>query len=291
MDILHVIVLALLQGITEFLPISSSAHLILPKELLGWPDQGLAFDVAVHVGTLGAVLIYFRQDVSKLIQGWFYSLKHWPWKTLSSRSLSDSSSNLNLQEQRRESEYYSRLSWLIIVATIPAGLFGLFFGELIEAHLRSIAVIATTTIAFGLLLAFADKRVSNRNSLLKMSVRVALIIGVAQALALIPGTSRSGITITAALLLGFSREDSARFSFLLSIPIIILSGGFKGLDLMLQASDVDWISMILGIVVSAISAYLCIYYFLNFINRLGMMPFVYYRLALGALLFSMLAFG
>lgn len=278
MDIIHVVVLALLQGVTEFLPISSSAHLILPKELLAWPDQGLAFDVAVHVGTLLAVVIYFRQDVAKLVLGWFGSFASWPW------SVSVSSAVGN---ERGE---YGKLAWLIIIATIPAGLVGLLFGDFIEQHLRSMSVIATTTIVFGLLLAFADKRVSGQSSLFKMTVRVALIIGFAQALALIPGTSRSGITITAALLLGFSRDDSARFSFLMSIPVIVLSGGLKGLEL-LSVEGVDWLSIGLGALISSVSAYLCIYYFLSFINRLGMMPFVYYRLALGAVLVAIIVFS
>ena len=274
MDIIHVIILALLQGITEFLPISSSAHLILPKEILGWPDQGLAFDVAVHIGTLSAVVMYFRRDVRKLLGAWFTSFSQWPWANGAAVN---------------ETQDYGKLAWLIILATIPASLFGLLCGDLIEQHLRSMSVIATTTIAFGLLLGFADKRVSGHRPLLLMSVKLALIIGIAQALALIPGTSRSGITITAAILLGFSREDSARFSFLMSIPVILLSGGFKGLDL-IGAEYVDWFSIGLGVVISAVSAYLCIYYFLAFINRLGMMPFVYYRLVLGAILIALVAY-
>lgn len=302
MDILHVIILALLQGITEFLPISSSAHLILPKELLGWPDQGLAFDVAVHVGTLLAVLTYFRNDVYKLIQGWFHSFLQWPWgnhadietiietTTANNTQGNDAfkSSSISVPPTLlKERFYYGRLAWLMIIATIPAGLFGLFLGDFIEENLRSITVIATTTIIFGLLLAYADKRVEHKRTLFTMSVGFALFIGVAQALALIPGTSRSGITITAALLLGFSREDSARFSFLLSIPVIVLSGGFKGLDLA-QTAQVDWFAMVLGVLISAASAYLCIYCFLSFINRLGMMPFVYYRLILGGILVAIL---
>lgn len=264
MDLIHVIILALIQGITEFLPISSSAHLILPKELLGWPDQGLAFDVAVHVGTLSAVLIYFRKDVIQLINGWCLSAI--------GKGTNDD----------------GRLAWLIVAATIPAALFGLIMNDIIEAHLRSTLVIAITTIVFGLLLALADRRADRAvRGLGSMTLRAALIIGIAQAMALIPGTSRSGITITAALLLGFMRVDAARFSFLLSIPIILLSGGYKGLGLIGEA-NVDWMSLIVGVVVSAVSAYVCIYYFLSFINRIGMMPFVYYRLVLGGILVLML---
>ena len=256
MDIVQIVVLALIQGITEFLPVSSSGHLILPKELLGWPDQGLAFDVAVHVGTLAAVLIYFRKDIGAIIVGGF--------KTLGG-NFSDPS---------------GRLAWMIVVATIPAGLVGLLTSDFIEQNLRSMAVIAATTIIFGLLLGLADARKTGVKDIFEIGLLAAFIIGCAQAMALIPGTSRSGITITAALFLGFSRDASARFSFLMSIPIIILSGGFKSLEL-IGEQQVDWQALAIGIVVSSVSAYLCIHYFLSFINRIGMMPFVYYRLLLG----------
>lgn len=259
MDTLQVIVLALIQGITEFLPISSSAHLILPKEILGWPDQGLAFDVAVHVGTLAAVLIYFRQDIGRLLLGFTQSLI---------------GKGMNQD---------ARLAWYIIAATVPAALAGLILDDFIESNLRSTAVIAATTILFGLALAVADRRTGD-STLATMTLKVALVIGFAQALALVPGTSRSGITITAALFLGFTRSDAARFSFLLSIPIILLSGGYKGLQLVLESSQVDWGAIGLGVLLSAVSAYLCIHYFLSFINRLSMMPFVIYRLLLGVFL-------
>lgn len=263
MDIVHVILLALIQGITEFLPISSSAHLILPSQLLGWPDQGLAFDVAVHVGTLTAVVIYFRKDIIAIINGWF------SW----------------LFGRGATSE--SRLGWCIIAATIPAGLAGLLFNDFIEENLRSSQVIATTTIVFGIVLAVADRMPRLTRELGQITLMAALVIGLAQAMALIPGTSRSGITITAALFLGFYRTDAARFSFLLSIPIIVLSGGYEGLKLVMSDSTVDWFAILVGTLVSGISAYFCIHYFLSFINRLGMMPFVVYRLALGVLLFAL----
>lgn len=264
MDIFQVIVLALIQGITEFLPISSSAHLILPKELLGWPDQGLAFDVAVHLGTLSAVLVYFRQDIVQLADGW-------------GRSVIGQGMNED-----------AKLAWLIAAATLPACIFGYLLDDIIENHFRSISVIAATTIVFGIALAVADRFHGDR-SLKQMTLSLALIIGVSQAIALIPGTSRSGITITAALFLGFSRVEAARFSFLLSIPIILISGAYKGLGLLSEA-NVDWLSLAVGLVISAVSAYLCIHYFLSFINRLSMMPFVIYRLLLGvgliAIIFS-----
>jgi undecaprenyl-diphosphatase len=259
MDTLHIIVLALIQGITEFLPISSSGHLILPSGLLGWPDQGLAFDVAVHVGTLLAVLTYFRQTIIDIGSAWltgFYKPDQTP---------------------------NSKLGWFIILATIPAGLAGLVFDDFIETHLRTTLVIALTTILFGLLLGWADYigQLSKQHDITQLTINIVLIIGFAQAIALIPGTSRSGITITAALFCGLHRQSAAQFSFLISIPIIALSGGYKALQL-LGEPITYWNDLFLGIAVSAISAFICIFYFMKFINRIGMIPFVIYRLILGA---------
>lgn len=258
MDIFQIVVLALIQGLTEFLPISSSAHLILPSQLLGWQDQGLAFDVAVHVGTLIAVMVYFRADIVVLIRAWC--------KGLTGQKSQESS-----------------LAWAIIIATIPAGLAGLLCKDFIEANLRSIAVIAITTIVFGLLLGWADKKGIRVRALDTLKLPDALLIGIAQAVALIPGTSRSGITMTAALMLGFDRVAASRFSFLISIPIIVLSGAFEGLEL-IKTGGVVWSDLIIGTALSAISAWICIYYFLKMINRIGMMPFVIYRLILGVAL-------
>lgn len=259
MDLLQIISLALLQGITEFLPVSSSAHLILPSELLGWPDQGLAFDVAVHLGTLTAVITYFRKDIALLLTSWFG------------------------QFAGKGSDEHSRLGWFIIAATIPAGLAGLLFKDFIAIYLREAWIIGVTTLVFGGFLWWADRGNQGTKNIAQITLKTAIIIGCAQAIALIPGTSRSGITITAALFLGFSRQDSARFSFLISIPIIVLSAALIGLDL-IASKSVDWFAMIIGTIVSGVSAYLCIYYFLAFINRLGMLPFVIYRFFLGVVL-------
>lgn len=264
MEPLHVIVLALIQGLTEFLPISSSAHLILPSQLLGWPDQGLAFDVAVHVGTLVAVVAYFRRDLLAMTTGWFGQF--------GSAGLNDD----------------GRLAWLILLATVPVGVAGLLFHDMIGDYMRSMLVIAITTIVFGLALGWADFRSSHSRQLLQMTWQLALIIGCAQALALIPGTSRSGITMTAALFLGFSRSDAARFSFLLSIPVIFLSGLLEGISL-IGVDDVPWGSILAGGLIAGVTAYLTIHFFLSFIKRLSMMPFVIYRLALGAILLLMVA--
>ncbi|KFZ30230.1 UDP pyrophosphate phosphatase [Pseudidiomarina salinarum] len=259
MSTFEAIILALIQGITEFLPISSSAHLILPSQVLGWEDQGLAFDVAVHVGTLLAVIAYYRKDVGELTAGWFAS-----W--------------------RGQHNEYSRLAWLLIWATVPAGLAGLFGAGLIEDYTRSALVIAITTIVFGLVLWYADVRASDRAGIHSLTLRQAILIGIAQAVALIPGTSRSGITMTAGLLIGLKRVDAARFSFLLSIPVIIMAGGYQGLKLAQQPEPVAWLAVISGMLVSFVAAYLCIHYFLKVIERMGMLPFVIYRLILGAVL-------
>lgn len=263
MDIVQVVFLAIIQGLTEFLPISSSAHLILPSAIFGWVDQGLAFDVAVHVGSLAAVLCYFRHDVRELVTHWCRSLCG------------------------GEKTPESRLGWQLILATIPAGIAGLLLGDFIEQHLRSIAVIATTTILFGLILGGADYFGRRQKDLHQFTWKSALFVGCAQALALIPGTSRSGITITAALALGFDRTSAARFSFLLAIPVIVLSGGYKAVQLA-QLQLVPWADIIIGTLLSAITAYLCIHLFLAWINRIGMLPFVIYRLILGVALIAIL---
>ncbi|WP_318496183.1 undecaprenyl-diphosphate phosphatase [Photobacterium leiognathi] len=256
--------LALIQGLTEFLPVSSSAHLILPSEILGWPDQGLAFDVAVHVGTLMAVILYFRKEVVALLGAWLNSIF------------------------KREHSAESKLAWMIVIATIPACIFGLVMKDFIEMYLRSAWVIACTTIIFGLLLWWVDKRAKQTDDEYKANWKSVLFIGLAQAAAIIPGTSRSGATMTAALYLGFTREAAARFSFLMSIPIILLAGGYLGLKLVTGTDPIDFSNLSIGIAVSFISAYACIHVFLKLVTRLGMTPFVIYRLILGIGLFLFL---
>lgn len=257
MDILQLLTLALLQGFTEFLPISSSAHLILVPVVTGWPDQGLAFDVAVHVGTLAAVLLYFRREVLAITTATLTSL--------ATRRLTPD----------------AKLGWAVILGTIPVGLAGLLFKDAVETWLRAPWVIALATIGFGLLLWWADARARAERTEYSLSLSDCLLIGVAQAVALIPGTSRSGITMTAGLMLGLSREAAARFSFLLSIPVIILAGLLSVKDLLEQAAPVAWVDLGLGTLAAGISAYLCIHVFLALIARIGMLPFVIYRLLLG----------
>lgn len=266
MDWLQVVVLALIQGFTEFLPISSSAHLIFPSQLLGWDDQGLAFDVAVHVGTLSAVMYYFKTDLLSMAKS--------AWQAICLRQWNQQ----------------SRLILAVLIGTVPAGLVGLLFNNWIEDHLRSIAIIATTTIVFGILLGVADKRGQKQQPESSITWKTGMIVGLAQALALIPGTSRSGITITAALLLGFNREAAARFSFLLSIPLILAGGGLKGIELAQSPTVVDWAPIFLATTLSAVVAYLTIRGFIRLLESIGMMPFVVYRMVLGLVLFAYLLF-
>ena len=260
MDILHSIYLALLQGLTEFLPISSSGHLILLPHLFDWADQGLAFDVAVHLGSLIAVVTYFRTDLCLLGRDWF---AHIMGGTLTENG---------------------RLAWGISIATIPVGVAALIFGEIVETELRQVVPIALATIFFGLVVWWFDARRKETHDEHSMGWRDILIIGFAQALALIPGTSRSGITIAAGLAVGLTRTAAARFSFLLSIPVILLASLSQIFKILETGTSPSWNVLAVGTVVSCISAYLCIHFFLRLIQRIGLLPFVIYRLFLGAIL-------
>jgi len=261
MDSAHAVYLALLQGFTEFLPISSSGHLILMPKLLGWQEQGLAFDISVHLGTLSAVIYYFRKELVPMAHDWTLSVT------------------------KRRHTVNSRLAWAVLLGTIPVGLAGLLFKGFIEEYFRdSMLVIAITSIVFGLLLWWADVFGSRKRDEYTIGLLDIVVIGISQALALIPGTSRSGATMTAGLFLGLTREASARFSFLLSIPVIILSGGLVAVDIVRSQAAVDWNAMAIGVGVSGVTAYLCIHYFLKLLDKMGMWPFVVYRLILGAVL-------
>lgn len=261
MDIIQILVLALVQGLTEFLPISSSAHLILVPLITGWQDQGLAFDVAVHVGTLTAVVLYFRKEIGVMFLAWVASLKG------------------------KHSED-SRLAWGVLIGTVPVGITGLLFKDYIAGNLRTELVIAITTILFGMLLWYADWSGKRNRDEHTLTWKDIIIIGCAQAVALIPGTSRSGITITAGLMLGLTAQAAARFSFLLSIPVIVLAGGMETLDYLEVANAGDVNDLVYGALISAFSAYLCIHYFLKLLERMNMTPFVIYRLLLGFILLS-----
>lgn len=260
MSLFQIIVLALVQGLTEFLPISSSAHLILVPVISDWPDQGLAFDVSVHVGTLIAVIWYFRHEVVTLTLDWGKSLLY------------------------RKKVGESNLAWAVIWATVPVVIAGLLFHDFVDTVLRSPIIIAWATIIFGLLLWVADSTGKQLRSEHQLGTKGLIMIGFAQALALIPGTSRSGITMTAGLFLGLTRTGAARFSFLLSIPTILMAGSYNTFYLIESEQAVDWIALGTGILLSAVTAYLCIHIFLKLLERVGMKPFVFYRLLLGVVL-------
>jgi len=259
-DFIRATCLALIQGLTEFLPISSSAHLIFPSALFGWEDQGLAFDVAVHLGSLLAVIVYFRKDIYQILYGW----------------------TLHIVKKQDSDE--ARLGWMIILATLPLVVAGFLLQDVVDSYFRSTTVIASTTIIFALLLWFADKKTTTEKGLNNLNWRAFLMIGLAQVLALVPGTSRSGVTMTAGLFCKLNRRDSARLSFLLSIPAIAGAAILLLVDL-LNESSVNWMELIYALVLSAIVAYFCIHYFLKLVTRLGFMPFVLYRLLLGTVLF------
>jgi undecaprenyl-diphosphatase len=257
MDIFHAIVLAVVQGITEFLPISSSAHLILVPKLLGWADQGLAFDVAVHVGTLLAVVVFLKKEIQQIAPAWFIGWRGFNW------------------------DVHGKLGWLVIFATIPVGLIGLLLGDFIEANLRAAWVIAASTLVFGILLGWADRKGGQNSAPVEsLTWKQTFLVGMAQAFALIPGTSRSGVTMTALLALGFSRIAAARFSFLMAVPVIALSGLLKGTELAVSEQTVEWGVLLLGAVLSAVVAFACMHWFIRFVERVGMLPFVIYRILL-----------
>jgi undecaprenyl-diphosphatase len=256
LDPVRATILALIQGLTEFLPISSSAHLILPSAVLGWEDQGLAFDLAVHLGTLLAVAWYFRLQLMQI------------------------ATDMTGCVFRRTGRDYSGLGWKLAAATLPVVVAGLFLKDLVETTLRDARIIVVTTIGFGLLLWWADRVGSKNESEQEISWKAALLIGVAQVFALVPGTSRSGVTMTAALLCGLGREPASRFSFLLSIPVIGGAALLMVVDL-LSLEHVDWFALAYGMGVSAVAAYACIHFFLRLINSIGFLPFVIYRLLLG----------
>ena len=266
---IQAVILGIVQGLTEFLPVSSSGHLILVPFFLHWPDQGLDFDVAVNTGTLLAVLAYFHRDLRDLIVGFF---------TGAPRS--------------RDGEFAPRpMAWAIVAGTIPAGLVGLLGKSWIETHLRNPEVIAMTTFAYGVLLFLADRFGRRVRALDQVTLLDGLVVGCAQALALIPGTSRSGVTITAALLLGFMRPSAARFSFLLTVPISVLAALKSAKDLVdAGAGAAQLVPMAIGLLVSAVVGYAVIAWLLAWLRRRDLTVFVVYRMALAAVIVATLVF-
>lgn len=258
MDPVQLFVLAVLQGLTEFLPISSSGHLILVPALLGWDDQGLGFDIAVHIGSLSAIVIYFRHDLLRLGLALF-------------------------QPSHRD----SRFVWSILVATIPLGLGGFLFGDFVESSLRTPGIIAAATVGFGIVLWAADGYGRGHRDEHELGWRDVLLIGCSQALALIPGASRSGVTMTMGLMLGLSRAAAARFSFLLSVPAISAAGLWQIIEFSGQSAPVPWGPLAVATLISGMTAFLAIAAFLRLIERVGMLVFAGYRVLLaGVILYA-----
>lgn len=264
MPLLQAVILAIIQGIAEFLPISSSAHLALAPWLFGWRDQGLAFDVALHIGTLLAVLIYFFRD----------------WLQILGQAAGVSVGNdLQLRDN-------PRLLWLLVAGTIPAGLAGLALEDLVETTLRSPVIIGVMLISVALLMGYAEKATRHHKSIAHVSLADALLVGTAQALALVPGTSRSGITMTAALFRGLDRATAARFSFLLSTPITAAAAAKKVYDLS-KGGGVPpelQVPLTVGIVVSALTGCVVIAWLLRYLRRFSFRPFIVYRLIFGVII-------
>jgi undecaprenyl-diphosphatase len=261
---LQIVILAIVQGITEFLPVSSSGHLVLAPLFFDWTDQGLAFDVAVHFGSLIAVVVFFRKDITSLLAGGMQAL----------------GGNISTPE--------SRLAIAIAMGTVPAAVGGLLFASWIEVNLRDPAVIVYTLSGYGILMLIADRIGRRDRHMADVGFKDALIIGFAQALALVPGTSRSGVTISAARFLGFTRQGAARFSFLLSAPVIALAAGYKLLQLIMGDAAVAWGQLAFGALVSCVVAYLSIEFFMRFVSCIGLAPFAIYRILLAATIFYVL---
>ncbi|WP_426571644.1 undecaprenyl-diphosphate phosphatase [Aquihabitans sp. McL0605] len=278
MSYFEAVILGIVQGLTEFLPISSSGHLRIVPELFGWGDPGASFTAVIQLGTMAAVVIYFWSDLWRITMAWFADA----WRV--GRSLVG---RRKLPEGRSTDD--ARMGWYLIVATIPISIFGLAFKDQIENGARDLRLISATLIVGGLILLWADKVGKRTKEIEHVSTKDGVTIGVAQSLALVPGVSRSGATISAGLFLGFTREAAARFSFLLSIPAVVLSGVFSLKDV--GTCSVGAGPTIVATVVSFVVGFAAIAWFLKFLTGHSFVPFVIYRVGLGVLLIVLLAAG
>jgi len=272
MSWLHLLILAIVQGLTEFLPVSSSAHLILPAQILEWDDQGPLIDLMAHLGSLGAVIIYYRQDVKRMIAGGFDLLSF---------------------NSERQKSGQARLAGHILIATPPALLVGLMMSmKGWDEAVRSPEIIAWAMIVFGIILWLADIWGKKLKTIDGMNWSAALYIGLAQVIAFIPGTSRSGITMTAARALGYTRSESARFSMLMAIPIIGAGGAYAFLKLLREGGGAaSWMDGLIVAGLSLVAAYFAIYVFMKIIEKISFFPFMLYRLAVGIALLVWLSQG
>ncbi|ANS63737.1 undecaprenyl pyrophosphate phosphatase [Streptomyces lincolnensis] len=274
------LILGLVQGLTEFLPVSSSAHLRLTAAFSGWKDPGAAFTAITQIGTEAAVLIYFRKDIGRIISAWVRSLTN--------------------KEMRRDHD--AQMGWLVIVGSIPIGVLGVTLKDQIEGPFRDLRITATMLIVIGIVIGIADRMAARdenggrhraakeRKSLEDLSVKDGLIFGLCQACALVPGVSRSGATISGGLFMGYQREAAARYSFLLAIPAVLASGLFELKDAM-ESDHVSWGPTIFATIIAFVVGYAVIAWFMKFISTKSFMPFVWYRIALGIVIIVLVTTG
>jgi undecaprenyl-diphosphatase len=267
-------VLGLIQGATEFAPVSSSGHLILVPWAFGWdivnhPDLNKSFDVALHMGTLAGALLYFRHEVVRYTVAAFTSIRARAIRTMD-----------------------ERIAWALAIGTIPGVIVGASLEGVIQEELGAPWLIATALAVFGVILYLVDRVAAQRRDLGDLHVRDGLFLGIAQAIALQPGVSRSGVTITAARAMGFERESAARFSFLLSLPIIAGAGLYKGMDLLSEGipPGMGW-PFFWGTVASAVSGFVVIWFLLRYLRRHDFAVFMWYRIAVALLVYALIAFG
>lgn len=264
-SILQAIVLGVIQGLTEFLPISSTAHVLIVSRVMGWQDPGAAFTAVTQIGTESAVLIYFRKDIADILRTWL--------RSLTNKSV--------------RSEPHARMGWYIIWGTLPIGILGILFKESIETTARNLWLVSATLIVMGLLLGYADKAAKHVRTESDITRGRALAFGLGQALALIPGVSRSGATITTGLFMGFKREVAARYSFLLAIPAVLASALLEATKIA-DDDSVSWPATIVATAIAFVVAYVVISSLMKYISTRSFMPFVIYRVGLGMVLLVLL---
>jgi undecaprenyl-diphosphatase len=274
------LILGLVQGLTEFLPVSSSAHLRLTAAFSGWEDPGAAFTAITQLGTEAAVLIYFRRDVARILAAWFRSLTN--------------------KEMRRDHD--AQMGWLVIVGSIPIGVLGVTLKDQIEGPFRDLRITATMLIVMGIVIGIADRLAARdenggrhrapkqRKTLLDLNTKDGLLYGLCQAMALVPGVSRSGATISGGLFMGYTREAAARYSFLLAMPAVLASGAFELKDAA-EGGHVAWGPTMFATVIAFVVGYAVIAWFMKFISHKSFMPFVYYRIALGIVIIALVTAG
>jgi undecaprenyl-diphosphatase len=274
------LILGLVQGLTEFLPVSSSAHLRLTAAFSGWKDPGAAFTAITQIGTEAAVLIYFRRDIGRIVSAWARSLVSKEWR----------------------GDHDAQMGWLVIVGSIPIGVLGLLFKDQIEGPFRDLRITATMLIVVGVVIGIADRLAARdetggrhrapkqRKTLENLGVKDGLIYGICQSMALVPGVSRSGATISGGLFMGYRREAAARYSFLLAIPAVLASGLFEVKDAM-ESDHVSWGPTLFATVIAFGSGYAVIAWFMRFISTKSFMPFVWYRIALGIVIIALVTMG